>query len=421
MPALRSSTARLVGDYCPRALDHAEAGVPRDREVFQVGIAAHAVMESLCRVQKARGELGPDEGLEVATAVATDLVTTGRAFEGEPEPPMSPAAAAEGRDLALSAWAVHPASTADTAELGLEVDEDWRAVPYGSARGYWRAAIDLVGPAVLEDGDAEYQGLHVTDYKSAWPTGAEELETIQLRGQALVALAHAHRLGVEHPAFVRRRAINLRTRQAHESDLFLDDAGLAQLDTWRADVALVVAQARARGEDGLRPARPGARCLGCPYVLRCDPARAWLRGSLAEDADDVMLATRLAVADAIRQELWTWAREAAREGNIDIEGGTVGFVAKPKRATVDAAPTTLALAWFAPPAPGTWLAENGATVGLLRALDPSVTALERVAKALHPSGRDKSAMQARRDLVAACTTTLHAAEFGIHKSTETKE
>jgi len=63
-----STSLRLVQDYCPRALQHAEDGTPQRRDHFAVGTAAHMVL------QDARGdrdeELGTDEAARIADAAA---------------------------------------------------------------------------------------------------------------------------------------------------------------------------------------------------------------------------------------------------------------------------------------------------------------------------------------------------------------
>ena len=40
-----SSMVRLLEETCPRALDLAEDGAPRDVRVFAAGTAAHAILE----------------------------------------------------------------------------------------------------------------------------------------------------------------------------------------------------------------------------------------------------------------------------------------------------------------------------------------------------------------------------------------
>lgn len=416
--AWRSSSTAYLERHCPHALDHHERGTPRDREVFQVGIAAHAILDVLCRRQRELGRgVEGDEAAALAQAAAEVLVREGREFDGIPEPPMSPQAAAEGRELAVRAWYVYPAQLEDHSEHGLAVDADWRPVAYGSRSAWWKAATDLVGPCVGDDTDDESEapiGVCVTDYKSAWPTDESELETIQLRGQALVAVAHAERLLGFPPAFVRRRVINLRTLRAYEADLALDEDGEATLDLWRRDVRLVVAAAEARGPDGARPARPGAHCLGCPFLGRCEAARSHLRGDVLDGAPE-LVATRYAVADAMREELRAACVALTAEGPITIEDGQVGHVAQQQRVLVPDAVDRLCRVWWGDATP------DPRAVGLVTALDPAVTAIGKAAAALYPRDRSKGAKAARDALTDSLTTTRAVARFDIHPTPTSTE
>ena len=408
--AWRSSTLAYRERHCPAALDHHEAGTPRDREVFQVGIAAHAILDVLCRrqVELGRGVEG-DEAAALAQAAAEVLVREGREFDGTPEPPMSPAASAEGRELAVRAWYVYPTQLEDRSEHGLAVDVDWRPVDYSSPRAWWKAAMDIVGPCVGDTRDDEDDGgigVCVTDYKSAWPTDETELETIQIRGQALVAVAHAERLLGFSPAFVRRRVINLRTLASFEADLVLDEDGEQTLSTWRQDVRLLVAAAESR-VGGKRPARPGAHCLGCPFLGRCEDARAHLRGDVL-DGDPETIATRYAVVDAMRDMLRDACVALTAEGPVVLDDGVVGHVGRPRRVLVPTAAADLCRAWWKGDEP------DPRAVGLVTALEPSVTAAGKVAAALYPRDRSKGAKADRDALIDSLTISRIVARFGIH-------
>lgn len=424
--AYRSSTVRYATDHCPRAIDHHEAGTPRDREVFAVGVAAHAILDALSQRQNALGrELRDEEATEFARAAAEYMLQHGREFDGVPEAPMASDDMAEGLRLGLRAWAAYPTTLQDRTEATLAIDAEGRPVEYSSPSAWWKAACDIVGPVLGDDdGDSdEYapmQGVCVTDYKSAWPTNEAELDTIQLRGQALVALAHAASIGVEQPGFVRRRVINLRTLAIWEADLVLDDAAPATLDRWLADLRLAVAASEARDSTGARVARVGIGCLGCPFVGHCEPARAYLRDG-ALDGGREMIATRLAVVEAMRDELLSALREATKESPIAIEGGVVGYVAVPKREVKPEAATALALEWFRPAVASEWLANNGQLIGLLTALDFGVTALGNVAAQLWRADRSRANKEAREAFVSSLTTTKPSVKFGLHAHKEPTE
>ena len=414
MPSVghRSTSLRYLEDHCPRALDHYEAGVPYDRDVYQVGVAAHAVIEMAGK--------HPDRPREeLAHQVAVALCTEGRSFEGEPEGPLRPQHAIAGRDIALRFLAAHELSPSAKFEHGLAVDREWQPVPYDSPEVYYRAAVDML--EVIEDTDEDgYTTTTVvtTDWKSAWPTSTAELDTLQLHGQTALALAH-----YPEATILRRRAANLRTLAIFEADVFVDEDGLATVGNWRKDIELLIAVAEHRSQDGSRPARPGATCIGCPYVSRCVPARAWLRGSLLEATPEA-IATRLAVADAVRKELWEQAKSVAGEGAIDIPGGAVGFITTRERVPRPDIGELLALAWFGAADPKTWREANHSTdqwVGLLQTLPIGVGAAEAVAKLLHPSGKGRDWRPLREALVSQCVVSQPATKFSIAKHHQKEE
>ncbi len=400
----RSTTLSMAARHCLRTLDHYEAGAPYDRSIFGAGIAAHAVLQACVERPGAPVSALADE-------VVRAITTVGRTFDGVPEPPIPIQRALEGRDLALAWLAEHGIPEGARAEAGLAVDRDWKPCAYDSPDAWWRAAVDVVFEADYEDEDLAARGAVVRDWKSAWPTDAGELDTVQLRGQALLAVAH-------HPEadFVTRQVVNLRTGRLYESMLWLDDDGKNMLVTWRRDLDLAIAAAEHRGPDGTRPASPGAGCLGCPYLLRCEPARAHLRGGAIVEPTAEAIAIRLAVIEAARDELVTLAKAALEEGSVPVPGGVVGYIAKNVREPAEDATRGLAHAWFQPENPTTWDAQHGDVLGLLSALRPGVSSLENAAKVLHPFNRGDAAWKQRReDLVDRLLTTRTITRFGIHK------
>lgn len=408
--AYRSTALRLVDDACPAALDFSEANTPFDRDVFQVGIAAHAVLQVVGETLRAGKTV---DAAVVGNSVVRELVTVGRAFEGEPEPPMSVAAATAGRDLALDYLTSNELSATAEYERGLAVDANWKPVGYDSPEVYYRAALDVLD--IVEAGDDDgYQTttVIVSDWKSSWRTSADELDTVQLRGQAAIAVAH-------HPeaTIVRRRAVNLRTGRAFEADLVLDDAGMQTIARWRADIDHAIAAAEARGADGKRPYRPGAGCFGCWYLTRCEGARQHLRGSLLDGLSAEGIAVRLAALEAMRAELIVRAKALADEGPIPLpDGGFVGFTVKVQQKTTETAP--IAHDWFHVEDPETWDGQHGEILGLLATLLPGVTSIKRVAKTLYPSRRGEAGWKESREaLLAASVTPKAIAQFGVHKAT----
>lgn len=276
----RPTTLRLASENCPRAIDYYEQQRPRFYEVFQSGIAAHECL-ALVGSWAAKNGSAPDAAViaELCETTARKLISTGRAFDGVPEPPMRAEDAFEGRDLALRY------ATADGTvwltkdvwiERGLAFDAHWRPTTYGKLARF-RLIPDVM--AMIEDGGEDYVGrlLLVRDYKSAWHTDGSELQTLQLKAQAFAGFL----LYGREVDGVRREVINLRTGQSFFEDVWLEYGGREEIEGWRADVtAYMDALDAMRGTDGRRPVRPGARlldvCVGCE--LR-GPASAGCRGA----------------------------------------------------------------------------------------------------------------------------------------------
>lgn len=419
MSAQRSTTLKMVGKHCPRVLDHYEANAPYDRSMFAAGIAAHAVLQIVGEQVVARKVDAPGDVEAIADAVVHELVTKGRSFDGVPEPPMSVESAVAGRDLAL-AWLEENELRADARyEFGAAVNARWQPVHYDAPDAYYRAVFDVLEPMAVEDEESAGEGWVVRDYKSAWPTCEDELNTVQMRGQAALAAAL-------HPDadFIRQEVVNLRTRRSWHRDIWLDDEGKALLARWRRDIDLAIAQAEHRGPDGNRPAAPGAGCVGCPYLLRCEPARAYMRDSVLDGVDRDGLALRFSVAHAFREELFALAKKACAEGEIDVHGGVVGFVPKSKREAVTDVHRVVAHAWFKVDVGGAlaWDADHTDLLGLVQALKPGATAIDNVAKRLHPFTRgDTSWKEARAALEQRALATVLTPEFGVHRVTATAD
>ncbi len=391
MTAYRSTTLRLLTDHCARALDFAESGAFRDASQFAGGINAHAVLQAI-------GESGPEaDQRAIAESVVRQLVTAGRSFDGIPEPPMNPEQAVQGREIALRYLATHGLPIGARYEQGLAVDRRWQPVPYDSPDAYYRAAIDVIEVSEQEDEEGyRAQVVATTDWKSAWPTSAAELETIQLRGQAAVAWAH-----YPDATVLIRRAVNLRTGAVYEAETIMDEDGQAQVQQWRRDIEHLIAAAEARGPDGRRAARPGRGCIGCPYLMECPDSRP-MRGSSATD-----LAREWILIEARRTAVGQLLRGYCEETEIDTGDGVVGYFEKSRQTAAPDAPQAIADAWFngEPPEP---------VLGLLMALKLGAGNVEAVAKQLHPFTRSDSAWKEERAaLLEKCLMVQVGTEFGV--------
>jgi hypothetical protein len=412
MPPYRSTTLRYAADFCPHALDHYEARTPHDRTIFQPGIASHACLEAIgAAISSGR----PHTPEQIADQVVRELVTGGRSFDGTPEPPMSVDHATKGRDLALGYLARNDLSPTARQEVGLAVDSDWRPVRY-SRDAYYVAALDVLD--TYED-EEENTIVETADYKGAWPTDSTSLDTTQIRGQLAIAVAH-------HPnaSIGRRSVINLRTAQRHSSDVVLDDAGMVLIQQWQRDIGHQIAAAEKRGPDGRRPASPGVQCMGCPYVLRCSAARDMWGPVLSDGREG--LAQTYAVARAMSDALLVLVKAACADASIDVEGGTVGYVATEERGTVTGVEARIAHEWFAVAADKAqeWDADNARLLGLLGAMGVGVGQVGAVATRLHPGrgpGKKDGWKEARAALIDGLTEPKTVRRFGIWKASTTEE
>jgi hypothetical protein len=406
---MRSTSIRLMLDYCPRAVDHYDAGEPSDTAGFQYGVAAHAVLQALI-------EHPDDDPAARAEAVVRELVTNGRSFYEHREPPMHPEAACAGRDVALDWLARDLDGLCEgwRAEVMLSVDRDWQPCDYD--RAWLHAVIDVVGPAEYDDGETQASGVLVRDWKGSYQTEEADLGSLQQRIQALLVAAH-------HPgaAFLRRQVVSLRTAQTFSEDLWLDEAGQATLARWRRDIEHVAAQYHARDEAGRRPARPGACCGGCPYVLRCEEARDaiplfWAGAPDVEFADPAVLAEHYAAMRAMSDAMAAILRRATSEVPIPVPGGSVGFTTRTTREAAPDGARALAAAWFNPADPAAWERDHADVLGLLQVLRPGASGIEAVGKILYP-GKGASKMadfrERREALESATLTEKTGATFGV--------
>lgn len=396
----RPTHLRLASRHCPRAVDYAEAGIRTDRTPFESGIAAHEVLAALGEAtERAGAPLDRASRERVARATFGRLVHRGRMAPGSDrrEPPLGADRVAEGRDLALRYVDRFPLTPGGGYELRLAARRDgaaWLPVRRRSRKPpYYRAILDRLAVTV-EDGQ---QVLHLRDYKSAWSTGEEELDTVQVRSQTVLAALY-------HPeaARITREVVNLRTLHPFAHTITLDAEGRALLDRWRRDVDAQLDALADQAAAGARPASPGAGCYGCPYFARCEPA--W-EALLAQNTPENR-ARAFAVGAA-----WLDSLKAKLKGETDHDliridaEHVVGTLGKAQRALDPAAAARLADAWGS---------ANGATdlAGLIATAELGVGQAEKLAKALYPQRREKPDRDA---FLAQLTASVIVRSFGVHE------
>jgi len=340
----RPTTLKLAARHCPRAVDYYEQGQPGDRRIYDTGTAAHAVLQALREAaNQHEAAVDDDRAREISMAVVRKLIEVGRTFDGDPEPPMNPDAAWEGQRLALSWHAQEPIQPGPTSEVGLAVDEAWRPVSY-SKGARLRLIADTVETDIWVDEEAFLPYVAVEDYKTAWSTDAGELDTLQLRAQAVLAWLHYG----QEAELVIRRVTNLRTRKTYEHRLTVQsEEGQAMLKLWQRQLAETMEALDAmRSRDGSRPARPGGGCIGCPYFGACPHGqdyvdRAEALGTPAEMARGYM------AAKAAVGYLQSRIKQLTDHEPLEVDGWEIGTFPQERRRLSDEAYAELADSWKA--------------------------------------------------------------------------
>ena len=386
MPALSSSMVATVADNCPHALDLQEDGAPRDGQVFEGGTSAHAVLEAVRReIMRDGFQVTPERARTLAAQTVATLTLVGREFRGRREPPISLARAKEGADIALlslerDGWQLSPSARP---EQELAVDARWRPCDPSDSRAVWRGILDLVDLRETEDGE---MALVVEDAKSSWQASEADCDSVQLRGQLLLAIAHFDRLypGEPTPDVGHRVIHNLRTGIRHTTETRLDSD---DLDLWQEQILALVKAVPKRGPSG-RLAMPGPHCGGCVYRRVCKAADP-------DATDPEATAARWASLQAQVKALEPMVQAAAAHHPLAVGDRVYTSRGVQTRVPVpDAAQELLALF------PGERTEE------LIRRL-LSVTGLESVAKAVHPTDP-----AAREDALSRWLTTTPSTKWG---------
>jgi len=395
-----STVLKRFNDNCPGALGKMIDGEPYDREIFQAGIAAHACLEEI--TNKKAVDL-PDQA-KVCDAVCEELITKGRAYNKIPEPPMAPQSAFAGRDIVIEylLWNDLPApEQVWSAEGGYGMTADGKACGYYEDAVRFRAVIDLVYQDIVGDEDYAADVIVVRDYKSAWPTGEADLDTLQRKGQAVLVWKQ-HCQGKDSKfSVIRQEAVNLRTGVPYKRDIQLDEEGIEMLLRWQKDILTTCNAA-----DATREYRPGAGCLTCDYTLSCDMCLDAYKGDGSEPA------VQYAALEAVRSDLGKVLRAKTREQAIEIDGGFVGYERKVKQVPVENANQLLTDQWTMDDTD-----EHPELTGILKALKLTGANVENVLKVLYPGrGSDgKENMETRRTLLEDLLKDKPESRFGVFK------
>jgi len=414
MNTYRSSSLKLFGKHCPAALGFHEANTPRERDIFAAGIAAHAMMQGIVEQSgEKKRQLYSKEVAAICKSVGRVLMSEGRSFDGIHEPPLSPEQVFEGRDIVLEYLEDREGNLPQNGakvEVGYAIDHKGKAVPYGSGAARYQALIDAVEIVPAEDGlgplDDGTVDVYITEYKTAFPTKKEELDTLQCRGQAVVVAAN-----VENITRIVHHVVNLRTGARYERIVVpIEEEGARLLELWREDVFDACDAA-----DKTREARPGAGCPDCPFVRKCEDARmVFEEGPDGRDETPEELARRFAVTKAIAAALAAQLRKMTKDAPIKVDGGYVGYKPSPTLKPKEDAHSRLAIAWhkvdedrqFA------FMGEHSEFLSLLSATKLTKAAIENAAKRLYP-GSDWRVH--REKLIAELTEPTILSRFDVYR------
>lgn len=337
---ISSTTLRYWRRHCAAAALHQLNGEEIDRAPFGAGVAAHAALQAMAEDVKFP--------LRAARKAAAALMMGERVYKGRKEPPYGPDAVMDGLRVATR-WFEEVATPRGNPEVGIAVNADWEIVEYEALHHYGQI-LDIV--RVFEDEDDygdEIKALRIEDYKTAWSTGPGEIDSVQMHGAACLGVALAEREGCDaveiQIAHVRKLRWlpkvprRLYFRQPRDGDT---------IQRWREEIDLVVSSLeKIRGADPDEMASPGAGCTGCPFIDRCDPARATPHHQW-RTSDPKTTAAEYLASSAVLSATETDLRQRAQDGAIPLpDGRELGFHPKERRVLRDGAIALLseALKW----------------------------------------------------------------------------
>lgn len=299
-----STAAKYFIEYCPKALQYQLDGEPEETGHFEIGNTAH---EILC-------ELGRKKIVEqthfdkYADGVVMELCTNGYEYFGKKHSPFNPENALAGREIARKYFSENSLPLDGKFETVLAMDADGKPCQQEGAR--WRAKIDVLYEAVEFDEGSEHAAevIAIDDYKTAWPAGEDELETLQRKSQMVLAWLH-----YPNKDSVRATVINLRTGKPYKKVIYFDADGVAILERWKHEILMLCDEM-----DKTRSARPGVGCAKCPFVEKCPDAR--------RIADEANTAASLAVYEGLREQMRKRLRLQLQDSaGVRCNGGFIGY------------------------------------------------------------------------------------------------
>jgi hypothetical protein len=370
MRPLSPSAIRAVNALCPASLDYYWERNEPLTDLFDVGTAAHKILESIAILTAQVGRvLSPDEIANAAEVTCAALI--GGNHGGRP---IAPDQVFNARDLAVAFAVANPIGPEAKAEAAAAFDARWQPVAFDDPTAIFRLVLDLYeGQLVIDEDGDEYNAVIVTDYKTSWQADAAELDSLQMRSQAM-----AIHLAI-NPDRVVQRIANLRTGKIHSREYSREALADLSIQTQR-EVELTYAAL-----SGERKHRIGAHCVACPHVLRCPAARAAFDAA-GVDAQPYSIAESYVAARGIVKRLEPILQAYCEEfGDVTMPGGAVGyFPSVSNSASLDGAKIAIA----------EWRQRGGDMEGLIACIDGfNATQAKEIARRMFPARQDKSARE----------------------------
>lgn len=358
---------------CPQALDfylarrQSEALTQNEYDIegphmAEVGIAFHACVHAAALARK---EDRPAFPAIEATALALSKK-------------MDPRRAYTGREMAneFLGWWNFPEKF--NFEHGVAWDRAWRPVAWDSPDRMLRLIFDSVGEQVTDDDN--YGALRIAvaqDYKTGFGVREDELDSIQQDAylasmRKMFPDADGYRIEVIATRF--RRVYSKTFYLGQEDDVAEFNSRLQRLNFWikAADISD-------------RKPRIGTGCMACNFTRDCSAFAASVarlrENNVETSASPEALGRDLAVLTARTNEIEAILRaHAEAHGPIAIDQKLLGFHVSEERAVKD--PLALLEVFFKACTVPFSDDQKAALRGLVGAIDPGVTAYERVVGAL---------------------------------------
>lgn len=379
MKSLHPTHIKLKENHCGYAVELALQNQPRDKSIFQVGVAAHAVLEAIGKAKAKTTE----EQKSIANTTAYELATKGREYDGNPEPPMTMQQAIEGMHIALNYVNSNPMPDDAMHEEPFAYTNKWEETEYEAKDAAFKTLIDYIeiGENIDEDGEIEHYAI-VRDYKSSWHITTDMLDNLQRRAQAIVVY-----LRYPHLDTIKLQVHGLRNFKKIERVIYVQHEHDTLLK-WRDDIDLAIKMLQAP-----QTPSPGMGCYNCPYTLQCQYSIPDEKKTIAE---------QYAIHHGKTKELEKKLKAMTKEGCIYVDEHQIGYTPKTRSVTVPNALKKLYLIWTV---------NNGTTDAFMNMLKLTATDAKKILKQLSKNGLDYAT------LADQTFETKPYSQFSISKTT----